>query len=164
MTPSNWQQQLAKFIKRIPVLFGLAYIVYRFFQPKYTIGVVGVIINDEGRVLFVEHVFHPKKPWGIPGGWIGRDEDPAVAVLREIREELQLVAKIEKLLLTKKTQRLHIDIAFLCSPDGEVGKLSYELLRYEWRRPEDMPPLHAFHQLAVEEGVRVFRSQQTANR
>lgn len=162
MAPAQWQQKLANFIKRIPLLFAIAYYVYRFFQPKYTVGVVGVIINDRGQVLFVEHVFHPKKPWGIPGGWIGNNEEPAAAVAREIQEELQLDVEVQRLVLMRKTQRLHLDIAFLCEPIGEVGDLSYELLRYEWRHPDDAPPLHNFQKLAVEEAVRVYQETQSS--
>ena len=161
MAPSKWQQELAAFIRRIPLLFAIAYYVYRFFQPKYTVGVVGVILNEAGQVLFVEHVFHPKKPWGIPGGWIGKDEEPANAVIRGIKEELQLDVEIRRLLLLRKTQRLHLDIAFLCDPLGEVGELSYELLRYEWRHPEDAPPLHTFHRLAIEEAGRAYQEMQS---
>ena len=157
MTPANWQQQLARFIKRIPFLFSLVYYAYRFFQPKYTVGVVGVIINEAGKVLFVEHVFHPTHPWGMPGGWIGHNEEPSKTVVREIREELELDVEVKQLLLTRKTQRLHLDIAYLCHPTGDVGKLSFELLQYEWRDPEDAPPLHEFHRLAIDEGIRSFK-------
>jgi hypothetical protein len=41
------RRNLATFIRRIPTLMLIPYYTYRLFQPKYSIGVVGVIMNDE---------------------------------------------------------------------------------------------------------------------
>ena len=43
--------------------------------------------DDNGRVLLVRHSYGPAI-WALPGGGIGRDEDPALAAAREVREEL----------------------------------------------------------------------------
>ena len=46
-------------------------------------------LMTQGQVLLVEHVFHPYAPWGLPGGWIDRNESPSqTAVIRELQEEL----------------------------------------------------------------------------
>ena len=47
----------------------------RLSRPKYTMGAVGVLFNARGQVLLVEHVFHPKTPWGLPGGWANRSNE-----------------------------------------------------------------------------------------
>jgi 8-oxo-dGTP diphosphatase len=142
-------RQFARLIRRYPLLIRLPYLVYRRFQPRYTIGVVGVLINDVGHILIVEHVFHPEHPWGLPGGWIGRNEEPADAVVRELKEELQLDATVKHVLYVKKPARNHIDIAFLCESSNPVGKLSNELLDYQWINPEQLPPLNIFHKHAI---------------
>ncbi|MCD4687245.1 MAG: NUDIX hydrolase, partial [Anaerolineae bacterium] len=60
-------------------------------QPRFSIGVVGILLDDAGeRVLLLKHVFHHPYPWGLPGGWIERGEDPAVCIVRELREETTL--------------------------------------------------------------------------
>lgn len=144
------RQQLATLIRRIPKLMIIPYHIYRFFQPKYSVGVVGVTINEQREVLLVEHVFHPKLSWGLPGGWIGFNEDPSQAVIREFAEELQLTIDTECLLLMKRTQYNHLDIAYLCQKQGEIGELSYELLAYDWVSQENLPRLHKFHYEAIE--------------
>lgn len=143
------RQQLANLIRRIPKLMLIPYYLYRFFQPKYSIGVVGVVINEQREVLLVEHVFHPKLPWGLPGGWIGFNEDPTQAVIREFAEELKLRIDIDCLLLMQRTQYHHLDIAYLCRKQSEIGTLSHELLDYDWVSQENLPRLHKFHDEAV---------------
>jgi hypothetical protein len=50
------RHQLAQIIRRTPALMLLPYYTYRFFQPKYSVGVIGVVMNGEGKILLVEHV------------------------------------------------------------------------------------------------------------
>ncbi|QPC81022.1 NUDIX hydrolase [Phototrophicus methaneseepsis] len=160
MPSTTLRRRLLHLIQRVPRLFALVYYVYRFLQPKYTLGVIGIVFNEDGQFLIVEHVFHPKHPWGIPGGWIGRDEDPAVAVKRELQEELSLEVEVTHLLLVEKTQHNHIDTAYLCRPLGAVGKLSYELLSYRWTTVEEAPTLYNFHVRAVAKAAHILQQNQ----
>lgn len=149
-------QRIARIVRRIPKLMIVAYYVYRFFQPKYSMGVVGVVINDAGQVLLVEHVFHPQLPWGLPGGWIGHNENPEDTIVREIQEELNLSVTVEQLLMTKRTEYNHVDVAFVCSPTGTIGTLSYELLGYQWYERDAIPRIHHFHANAIALGYSWF--------
>jgi 8-oxo-dGTP diphosphatase len=142
-------RQFAQLIRRYPLLIRLPYLIYRQFQTRYTIGVVGVLINNVGHILIVEHVFHAEHPWGLPGGWIGNNEEPAEAVVRELKEELQLDATVKQILYVKKPSKNHIDMAFLCESSNTIGKLSNELLDYQWINPEHLPALNTFHQKAI---------------
>ena len=56
----------------------------------------GCCVNDADEFLLVEHVFHPRLPWGLPGGWIGFNEDPVKTVQREIQEELGLDVSVDE--------------------------------------------------------------------
>lgn len=51
-------------------------------------GVSVIATNAEGRVLLVRHSYGPKQ-WALPGGGLGRGEDPAAAARRELHEELR---------------------------------------------------------------------------
>jgi ADP-ribose pyrophosphatase YjhB (NUDIX family) len=147
------RHQLAQIIRRTPALMLLPYYTYRFFQPKYSVGVIGVVMNGEGKILLVEHVFHPRLPWSLPGGWINFNEDPAEAVERELSEELSLTVDAHRLLLMERTQFNHLDIAYLCQAKSEIGTLSYELLAYKWFAPDELPQLHGFHYQAIQRAL-----------
>jgi len=49
--------------------------------------VVVVAFDERGHVLLVRHSYGPRV-WSLPGGGRRRDEDPAHAAARELREEL----------------------------------------------------------------------------
>ncbi|MFC6704980.1 NUDIX hydrolase [Flexivirga alba] len=54
------------------------------------------LVRDElGRLLVCELVY--KKPWDLPGGVVDPLESPAAAVVRELREELGVTAKVRSL-------------------------------------------------------------------
>lgn len=59
-------------------------------------GVSAVILDDRNRVLLGLHL--PSRRWGLIGGSVEPEEDPADAVLREIREELGAEAEVIALL------------------------------------------------------------------
>jgi ADP-ribose pyrophosphatase YjhB (NUDIX family) len=137
----------------------------RLVQPHFTVGVVGVLLDDSGeRVLLVEHVFHSKHPWGLPGGWINRDEDPAQTVEREFFEETGLRVRAVRPLVVERASgmRRHIDMIFLCVLDGEQQaiRLSNELLGYRWVPLDDLPPLVAFQRRVIEGLPRVSPSRR----
>ena len=88
---SNWKQVAAQWVKR-PFLQRLMILAVHLIVPKQRIGVGLVVFDEQDRVLLLKHVFHPKTPWGLPGGWLGRDESPEQCALRELMEETGLTA------------------------------------------------------------------------
>jgi 8-oxo-dGTP pyrophosphatase MutT (NUDIX family) len=44
--------------------------------------------DGSGDVLFVRHTYGDRREWQLPGGGLGRREEPSAAVRREAREEL----------------------------------------------------------------------------
>lgn len=150
MSPATPQRTLARILQRLPLLFALIFSVYRRFLPKYTAGVVGIVFNDASEVLLVEHIYHPRKPWGLPGGWMDANEDPADTVRRELHEELQLDVTAQRLVHIAHTEHQHLDIAYQCRVNNDVGALSGELLAYRWFPLEALPPLRAFQREAIQ--------------
>ena len=51
------------------------------------IGCSVMLFDGQGRVLLVRHSYGHGL-WGLPGGAVGRGEDPAAAAQRELREEI----------------------------------------------------------------------------
>lgn len=154
---------LAALLRKMPWIMVIAYAVIRWWQPKFTVGVAGVIFNAEGQVLLVKHVFHPKVPWGLPGGWIDPNEEPHLAISREIMEELKLEVKRTELLLVElnDSHYRHLDIAYLCESDNEIGSLSKELLDYGWFPPEQVPRIAKFHFQAIQKAVKLKQPGKT---
>ncbi|MCA1295459.1 NUDIX domain-containing protein [Paenibacillus sp. alder61] len=67
------------------------WIVYKA-QDKFLVAVLGVITNESGQVLLLNHVYR-EEPWGIPGGWMEL-EAPEKGLKREIQEETGLSVEI----------------------------------------------------------------------
>ncbi|MCZ7543666.1 MAG: NUDIX hydrolase [Anaerolineae bacterium] len=143
--------KVAAVLRRAPFLLEVAARLWRVHIPRFTAGVAGVIVNEAGAILLVEHVFHVEYPWGLPGGWVGRREDPRDALVRELMEELRLPVGINRLLFAAADpERNHLDFAYRGRPEGEIRRLSSEILEFGWFDPAELPRLSTFHQLAVE--------------
>lgn len=125
----------------------------RLSRPKYTMGAVGVIFNTNRQVLLVEHVFHPKTPWGLPGGWVNRQENPADTVVRELYEELSIRVTVGRIIALSTDSQFgnHVDFAYLCHTTDMVGKLSRELLAYQWFDLDKLPRILEFHKYAIQQ-------------
>lgn len=155
------KRKVAALLKRVPWTGYIAQSIWRIWQPWVTVGVVGAVFNDAGKLLVVEHVFHPKYPWGLPGGWMNRGEDPDETVRREIREETALHVEVVKPLIVARTPYLsrHLDMAYLCYAPPDAGEiiLSSELLAYRWIDPSEFEslqpralPMPRFHSRVIE--------------
>lgn len=150
-----WHRRAARMLRRAPWGGWLVQAVVRLWQPRFSAGVVGIVLDVSGeRVLLVEHVFHPQRPWGLPGGWIARGEDPARTAEREILEETGLRVRAVRPVLALRSPQLrgHLDLVYLCQPeDGpQAIRLSHELLGYRWTPLDALPPLVVFHERALE--------------
>ncbi|MEO8611983.1 MAG: NUDIX hydrolase [Chloroflexota bacterium] len=150
-------QYVAAFVRKAPWTIALGRVFWRFRQAKFSAGAVGVVFDGQGRVLLVEHVFHPYLPWGLPGGWVDRRESPAETVQRELREELELTVKVGPILMVETEFGNHLDFAYLCYSDGRVGKLSSELLQYDWYDLANLPRLHKFHYQAITSAMEIHK-------
>lgn len=116
--------------------------IVRLVAPSYTVGANCVITDDEDRVLLVRHSY--RADWGLPGGLIGRHEEPVDAAVRETREEIGLeVELIEGSAVTINTDFQQIDFVFRARP--VVGSIpsarSAEILEVAWFRRDALPDL-----------------------
>ena len=154
-----WLSPISLIFRRLPLFANIGHGVWRFFQARYSVGVVGVIFDRQGKVLLAKHAFHSKHMWGLPGGWVGGTEDPAAAVKREIKEELSMDIEVGAILLAEKPYKNHLDLAYLCSAESDqVGNLSFELLEYGWFDVSEMPKILCVHHRAIQRAVEITRT------
>lgn len=130
------QKIIGKIWKISPQIFR-AYFV-RITQKTFTVSVGAIVTNDEGKVLLLDHVLRPGSGWGVPGGFINHNEQPAEAARREICEEIGL--EIENLeLICIRTINRHIEILFRARA-SEAGKIkSLEIKQIGWFAIDEMP-------------------------
>ena len=114
-----------------------------FFGPVAAVG--GLIINRNDEVLLVRRARDPgKNQWGLPGGFVDRDETIEEALVREVLEETTLVVTDCSLMLTGPNRYTYagvtadvIDLFYLCRVEDEqcIRLAPSELSEYRWCVP-----------------------------
>src|SRR5215213_6929682 len=98
-----WKSIVSTVWKRMPRRLRLEAI--RLTQKKFTVS--AVVVNEEGKVLLLDHFLRPGASWALPGGFIEAGEQPEAAIKREICEETTL--RLENIkLLNIRTINSHI--------------------------------------------------------
>ncbi len=138
---SNHQRKrtIARIIGWAPIRKLLGFAV-RVFVPKQRVGVALVGFDDEGKILMLNHVYHPAARWGIPGGWLNRGEAPADGALRELKEETGLSAVLGPVIhISHEPIPPHIGIAYSARIKPGRVDLSSEILDADWFAFDDLP-------------------------
>ena len=143
---------LSAALRRLPPLRLVLRLAVRLLTARRRVGVVAVLIDGRGRVLLARHVARPKRPWGLPGGWLAAREAPEAGLARELREELGIEARVGPLLLAEQLDPSEsggvdgLALAFACEVEGgaprsfEPRSLAWELLEARWFAPSERHP------------------------
>ncbi|MGI8555942.1 MAG: NUDIX hydrolase [Pyrinomonadaceae bacterium] len=131
-----WKKILGKFWRKTPSIIRRKTI--RFTQTKFTVSVGAVVVNGEGKVLLLDHVFRPASGWGIPGGFIEAGEPPEKAVRRELCEEIGLELENVELYQAQTLDR-HVEILFRARARGKGAVKSFEINRIGWFEINRLP-------------------------
>ena len=110
----------------------------RSIQATFTVSAAGVITNEKGEVLLLNHLLRPMSGWGVPGGFLESGEQPEAAFRREIREETGLDLT-DVTIYRARTLKRHIEIIFLAKGVGEASVQSREIIELGWFAVEDVP-------------------------
>lgn len=85
--------------------------------PKFNVGVMGLVRDEQGNVLLLRHTYRGGRPWGLPGGGLKPGEMLEECLRREIREEVGIEVEIDALLsLSSHRNRRVVDMIFACHP------------------------------------------------
>ena len=80
---------------------------------------VGVVIRHKDRVLAVRHSYRPG--YDIPGGGVGRREQPRDTAVRELAEELSIHTDPASLVYKRRHHRSHLfELIFDEEPDIRI--------------------------------------------
>lgn len=110
----------------------------RLTQKKFTVSVVAVVFNPEGKILLLDHFLRPGASWALPGGFMEAGEQPEAAIRRELREETALELENVQLLLVRTINR-HLEILFRAEADGEPRPDTREIEAAGWFSFDRLP-------------------------
>jgi ADP-ribose pyrophosphatase YjhB (NUDIX family) len=111
--------------------------------------VVHAIVEREGALLLVKRAPHLSEGgmWGLPGGFLDRDETLAEGVVRELREETGWDGRVVALLRINsrpdrpREDRQNVAFDFLVEPLAKVGEPDAESSLVDWIPISALPAL-----------------------
>lgn len=106
-------------------------------KRKYVIGVVAVVVDEDGRFLFLHHTYRKKRAWRLPGGLKERRENILTTVVREMKEEAGLVVRPLQILAVESAD-ITLDVVVLCEVvEDQLFVANDEIDDLCWLVPED---------------------------
>ena len=143
--PAAFHVILLRMFRRMPT--GMRRRVVRTISPSFTVGSMCFIERADGDLLLVQQVY--RKRWGVPGGLLKRDEDPADAARREVFEEVGLAIDLVGepcVVVDPEPQR--VDVVYRARPTDEaaadtVAARSPEITEVGWFPADALPELQA---------------------
>lgn len=150
----TWKEGIARLVRRSPFDRLMAWGV-RLTVPRQRVGVALVTFNANEEVLLLRHVFHTANPWGLPGGWLARNEAPVDGLTREMREELGLGVVLEgPIHVSHERPPAHIILAYLGRLQPGPMRLNAEIIEARWFGLDRLPrPLWPFTERAITAGL-----------
>jgi 8-oxo-dGTP diphosphatase len=112
--------------------------------------VVHAVVEKDGALLLVRRAPHLLEgdKWGLPGGFLDRDESLSDGVLRELREETGWDGQVSALLRINSSpdrpgeDRQNVALDFVVTPLQRIGEPDEESSAVEWVPIDRLPPLH----------------------
>jgi len=121
-------------------------------NAKFVVGTSILIQNDVGETLLFKHSYRKDIPWGFPGGYVMRGENPGQAIQRELMEESGFEIKNLKLIeVIQSREMARMEMLFSGElednrdfvPSKEVGEARFF-------SPDQLPELIPEHQAIIE--------------
>ena len=119
-------------------------------QPRFLVGVVGLGVTRDGRLLLARHRFGAPE-WRFLGGFLTPGERLEDALAREVREETGLEIEVGPILEATQGYRWRrVEIVFAYRPAGGSERLSDEVIELRAFDPGALPQIRADHRGLIE--------------
>ena len=119
-------------------------------QPRFLVGVVGLGVTRDGRLLLARHRFGAPE-WRFLGGFLTPGERVEDALAREVREETGLEIEVGPILEATQGYRWRrVEIVFAYRPAGGSERLSDEVIELRAFDPGALPQIRADHRGLIE--------------
>ena len=113
-------------------------------EARFLVGVLGIVLDGDGRVLLFRHTYRPFNPWGLPSGLLKPGESPGDAIVREIKEETGLDTRaLEIIEVRGRSRPQRMDVWIRCVPPAGKPRLSAEVDEIRFFELDQLPPLIA---------------------
>lgn len=100
-------------------------------QPKYSVSVAGVVVDEAGRVLVIQR--RDNGAWEAPGGILEPGETFEEGVIREVREETGITVEVERLTgVYKNMTRDIVALVYRCHQLSGTAGTSDEASGVRW--------------------------------
>ncbi len=132
----------------LPLPKRLRYVLMYLVNRKFVVGTAVLIRNLQGEILLFNHSYRKETPWGFPGGYLMRGEDPREAIQREIREESGLRVKnlgLLEVIQSVETPRLEVMFEAELDTDADFTP-SIEVSAARFFALDDLPELLPEHE------------------
>ena len=114
--------------------------VVRFGQKRFTVTAGAFVFDDQERILLLEHEFRADSRWGLPGGFLGKAEQPEAGLRRELREEVSLeVDEVELYFVRTLKRPSQVEMYFACRAMNSPQPGSFEIRKARWFDANDLP-------------------------
>lgn len=122
------------------------------YQAKLRHVVVHAIVERDGKLLLVKRTgdILESGKWGLPSGFLDRDETAAEGTLRELKEETGWIGKVLALFIVNtkpnrpKEDRQNATLEFIVSPLKRLGQPDKESSKVEWIPLKNLLPFSDF--------------------
>lgn len=145
---SRLWRRLPKRVRRWGVLLA---------EARFTVTTGAVIVDEQGRVLLLQHRFRAGSGWGIPGGFVRAGEQPEAALRRELREELGAELESLELSFVRALESYQqVELIFRCRIRGNIFPQAMEVQRAAWFAVNELPAgLSADQRALIERALRL---------